>query len=588
MENKNMKNVCIRFLRLEKKCIMQEKSLFVLNIITVIFGTVNNILAILLPKYLLAALNYSDLKLFVLYLAVFLGVRFLITNIVLYLEPIISKKKEHLNSIVINEFLIKSQNTRLEKFEEPGFYNLYLLAYNKCCDIYQGVLDISMQIIKSLLIIFSTVFILSWVNPWFFVFMCCFVLIQTFLSNKVKKLGYIFNKKSIKHQKHLNYLYRLFYIPEYIRDLHTNSIFDFIFDKKNSEIQEMIHLTYTSKKQIAHISMLSTLISYFEMILVNGYLGYMVITGKIWVDMFITSQNSYSQLENSIHGILDSFTKMYENDLYIKDYLSYMLNDSEIINGEVNINSEDIQTITFNNVSFSYPNTNTFALNNVSFTIKKGEHIFIAGENGAGKTSIVKLLLRLYEPTSGSIEINEIGIKNYSVTSLRNCFSSLLQDSMMYAFSIRENLTFGKQIDEVEIKNILTRVRLLNKINNLKNKLDTPVSSQLNDEGVDFSAGEKQLLILARNYLKRNLVYILDEPTSNLDVTMESNILNPILENNSSTLILISHNLNFVRQMDKIIFLQEGKVVETGTTQQLLNKENGTFLEFYNSYNHNL
>ena len=84
----------------------------------------------------------------------------------------------------------------------------------------------------------------------------------------------------------------------------------------------------------------------------------------------------------------------------------------------------------------------------------------------------------------------------------------------MYAFSIRENLTFGKQIDEVEIKNILTRVRLLNKINNLKNKLDTPVSSQLNDEGVDFSAGDKQLLILARNYLKRNLVYILDEPTS--------------------------------------------------------------------------
>lgn len=352
MYEKSKKNFLTRFLTLLKKCILQEPALFILELIVVILETINNILTILFPKYILRSLNESNLELFVFFLFFFLGIRFIVTNLMIYIEPSISKKKEHLNSIVINEFLTKSRNTKLEKFDESGFYNLYLLTFNKCCDIFQGVLDISVQVLKSLLTIFLTILILSWMNPWFFVCMCCFVLIQTLLSNKIKKLGYIYNKKNIEHNKQLNYLYRLFYIPEYMRDLRINSVFDLIFNKKDKEVQEVINLTYTSKKQIANISIFSTIISFIELILVNGYLGYMVFNGTIWIDMLIASQNSYTQLEAAISSILESFTKMYENDLYVKDYLLYMTDNSEVISGDIQIKSSDIQTITFNNVFF--------------------------------------------------------------------------------------------------------------------------------------------------------------------------------------------------------------------------------------------
>lgn len=128
----------------------------------------------------------------------------------------------------------------------------------------------------------------------------------------------------------------------------------------------------------------------------------------------------------------------------------------------------------------------------------------------------------------------------------------------------------------------------MNKINNLRYKLDTPISNQLSDEGVDLSAGEKQRLNLSRNYLKKNLFFILDEPTSNLDAKMEGNILNSILKNRNFTLVLISHNLKFAEQVDKIIFLQGGKVLEVGTLKQLLSNKDGAFLQLYEAYNNKI
>lgn len=519
------------------------------------------------------------------YLILFFGLKFLISNIIIILNPLISKRKEFLNSSVLNEFLRKSESTKLEKFDESGFYNLYLLTFDKCCDIFQGILDNTISIIQSILTIAITTIILSWINPIIFIYMFLFILLQTIISNKIKKLGYNFNKQMIEHNKQLNYMYRLFYIPEYMKDLRINNAFDFIFFKKDKEVENIINLTYTSKKKISYLLIISTLFSFIEMFLINGYLGYMVFLGTIWIDMFITSQNSYSQLETSLSSLLDSFNKMYENDLYIKDYLQYMLNNSEIVDGSIQLKYDEIKTITFQDVSFSYPNTKTYALKNISFNIKMGEHILLLGENGAGKTSIIKLLLRLYEPCSGVIKINNIDIKNYSITSLRHSFSTLLQDSTTYAFSIYDNLCLGSEINYSEILDTLEKVNLVDKTNNLKFKLNTPISSQIDNGGIDFSAGERQKLILARCFLKNTNAYILDEPTSNLDAIIETDILIPIIKRKDILMILISHNLKYIDLMDRIIFMKSGTILADGTKDQLFDSKNEYFLQLYNAYN---
>ena len=576
-------NVLFRFIALTSKCINQEPSLFILNILSIFLETVNNTILILLPKYLLNALSNSNLKQFVIYLLVFIGMRLIVSLVANIINPLISKRREHFNSIIINEFLEKSKRIKLEKFDEPGFYNLYLLSFNKCCDICQGILNIVMHLVQSALTIIITSLILSWINPLVFICMCIFVFFQTFIANRIKKINYDFSKQVIEHNKQLNYIYRLFYIPEYIRDIRINNIFDFVFSKKNAVAAKVIDLNHSTKRKIADHLFFSILLSFVEMILINGYLGYMVLNGTIWIDMYVTSQSSYSHLESSISSILELYTQIYENDLYVKDYLNYLSAEEEVC-GNIHIQSNEIRKITFDNVCFIYPNTSVYALQNVSFSINRGEKILISGENGAGKTTVIRLLLRLYDPSSGHIKINDIDIKEYSISSIRQSFSTLLQDSETYAFSIYDNLCFGKRTAMNGIKDIMKKVELNEVIENLKNGFDTPISSQIYNNGIDFSAGEKQKLILARCFLKGNETYILDEPTSNLDVNAETNILSPIINASNVTLILISHKLKYVKSIDKIIFLKKGQIIEKGTKRQILSKENGEFAKLYNSY----
>ena len=577
------KSVVFRFFTMIFKCIKRDPLLFVLSMMTVFLDVINGTLLLLLPKYLLLFLNRQYMKSFITCIVAFGGTRLLISILILKVTPCISKRKEHLNAIVIDDFLQKSKEIKLEKFEEPGFYNLYLLTFNKCCDIFQNTIDITINIVQSLFTIIVTLAILSWINPLVIGSMFCFILLQTFISGKIKKINYDFNKRVVEHNKRLNYIYKLFYIPEYLKDIRINSIFEFIFLKKDKEANEVIDLTFSSQNSIAHWSIISAIFSFCEMIIINGYLGYMVFKGLIWINMFVTSQSSYSQLETSVGNILDTYTQIYENDLYVKDYLKYMAAETEGMAQGIDIQAEDIRTISFQNVSFVYPNTNTYALQDVSFTVRCGEKVLIVGENGAGKTTILKLLLRLYDPCSGCIKINDIEIKEYSIVALRQVFSTLLQDSVTYAFSIRENLCFGENVDPETVQEVIRKVELQNKIDGLDKKVETPISSQLDDGGIELSAGEKQKLILARNLLKKNKIYIFDEPSSNLDAITEKNILLPILNERQNLLIMISHNLKYVELADKIICLECGKISEEGTKEKLLKKKTGGFFKLYNA-----
>lgn len=249
--------------------------------------------------------------------------------------------------------------------------------------------------------------------------------------------------------------------------------------------------------------------------------------------------------------------------------------------GDRKIYLSDIEKIEFKNVSFSYPNSRTQALHNVSFTISKGERIAVIGNNGAGKTTIIKLLLKLYDPQSGEIEINGTNIKNYDVISLRKTFSVLFQDYTIYPFSIRDNITLGQELSVEKIEYSLQCVDLLKKIQSLINGIDTPITSQMNNSGVEFSGGESQRLALARIYASSSNFVVLDEPTSNLDPLIEYNLYKSLLSTlGEKTIIIISHRLTFTYKMDRILCFNDGRLIEDGSHDELL-KHNGYYAQIY-------
>ncbi|WP_406242698.1 ABC transporter ATP-binding protein [Tissierella carlieri] len=358
---------------------------------------------------------------------------------------------------------------------------------------------------------------------------------------------------------------------------------DFIFKKKYKTVDKILDDTKINSVQVTKISTMRAIINLAEDLFIIAYFAYNVLAKIIWYDDFIVGINSYKQLKNSITQLLSVYTEIYKNDLYIKDYLNFMNNNINIVkSGDIALGVDDIECIEFKSVSFTYMNSKNSALRNINLTIKKNQKIAIVGENGAGKTTIIKLLLRLYDPDEGNIYINNIDIRDYSINSLRNAITVLFQDYSIYAFSIRDNIALNKNLSDYDINEYLEKVGLLDKINNLPFKLDTPITSQLMENGVEFSGGERQRLAIARSYARKSNILILDEPTSNLDPYIESKLYDDLLKDeNEATMIIISHRMTFTYKMSRIICMSKGEIIAEGTHEDLINK-NEYYRKLYN------
>jgi len=402
------------------------------------------------------------------------------------------------------------------------------------------------------------------------------------LSKKKKRISYIYNKDIIEQNRQLNYIYRLFYIPNFIRDLKVNSLGKFIFDKKNEFSNILLKKTIVNWKKIGRLNFWSSLLNAFENLIVTSYLIFECINKKIWVDDFFVAFNGYNSLKNAIESLLLIYTNIYENDLYVKDYIEFMnINLTENNTNHKTFSYDEFESIEFQSVFFKYPNQETYTLKNVSFKIDKGDKLAIIGRNGAGKSTIIKLLLRLYDVKNGKILINGINIQEYDLVSLRSAIAVLFQDFSIYPFTLRENISFGDDILDVLMYNILKSVNLYEMAQDRADFLDLPITNQLYDGGIELSGGESQRIAIARVIASNKKFIVLDEPTSSLDKIVEKQIFSNLIKNKESTIIIVTHNLSFDSAVSRVICFNNGEVVGDGTHTELL-RENTYYKNLYN------
>ena len=496
-----------------------------------------------------------------------------------FFSPRLSLLREKINARIINDFLHKGINLDLEYFDRPGSYDKYTITFGHCCTIVQGSFDILLSFISSFLQVGLIIYVLSWLSPIALLLFLIVCLTQTYINNLTQRDNYEYQKQMNHHNRKLNYLYRLFYVPEFMRDIRANDIKQFIFEKRQTVTEKVLNDTFSANQKISNKNFIVALLSAVESFATMLYFSLEVVWQKIWYDDFVVSLNAYNRLKSAFSKILSNFVTLSANDLYIKDYLSFMETASNVKCGTKRLTTVD--SIEFKDVSFQYPNSNKQTLNNINFVVQKGEHIAIIGKNGAGKTTIIKLLLRLYDPSNGKILINGTDIREYDISSLRKTVSVLFQDYSVYAFSIKENLTLGAKIPDERINIALDRVGLLDKVMSLPQGLDTPITNQLYEGGVEFSGGELQRLALARAYLRDQSFFVLDEPTSNLDPFVESRFFEDLLSQTTNTIIVISHRITFTHKMSKIICINEGRVAEIGAPDVLLKNPNSLYKEMY-------
>lgn len=284
--------------------------------------------------------------------------------------------------------------------------------------------------------------------------------------------------------------------------------------------------------------------------------------------MYISAANQFSGAATQLMAKLVDFRML---GRVLQDYLVFEQMPRSNGKGEETPADMGCGEIEFRHVWFRYPNTEEYALKDVSLTIRKGEKLSIVGRNGAGKTTFIKLLCRLYRPEKGCILLNGVDINTFEERAYAKCLSVLFQDYKIFFFSIRENLAFQETADEERIRVSLGQAGILKKVEGLPLGLDTPMYKDFDKDGTELSGGEMQKLAIARTLYKNAPLVVLDEPTAALDPYAEYEVyskFNAITDGKTS--IYISHRLSSCRFCDAVAVFDNGALVEYGSHEQLV------------------
>jgi ATP-binding cassette subfamily B protein len=312
----------------------------------------------------------------------------------------------------------------------------------------------------------------------------------------------------------------------------------------------------------------------------------MAISGEIGVGTMLFVYTSFNAFQFAAGNILRSLGRIREHIKFSEGYYELMELKSVINENEgEGFDYKKAEDIKLSNVNFKYPDTDVFVLKNINLEIKKYDRIAIVGENGASKTTLTKLISKMYLPTSGEIMIGDKNIKEIKTTDWQRSLSIMTQDYAVYSDSISDQIAYGaqgdpKSVSKTKIKEAARRAHALEFIEKLpKNFESVPVRAFTN--GVELSRGQNQKVALARFLLRDSKVLILDEPTSAIDAIAESKIFNELFEEERDrTIIIISHRFNTVKRADRIIVLDHGEIVEEGSHDELV-KKNGKYHEMY-------
>lgn len=244
--------------------------------------------------------------------------------------------------------------------------------------------------------------------------------------------------------------------------------------------------------------------------------------------------------------------------------------------------SDDEYEIEFRNVSFCYPGSDVYALRNLSIKLRIGERMAVVGKNGSGKTTMIKLLSRLYDPTEGEILLNGIDIRKFDYHEYMQLFSIVFQDFSLFSFSLAKTVAGSEEYDAGRVEDCLIRAGFGERLAQLPDGINTVIGKEWDDNGVLMSGGERQKIAIARALYKDSPFVLLDEPTASLDPLAEFEVYSAFQEMvGSKTAVYISHRLSSCRFCNDIVVFDEGRIVQRGSHEELMRRTNGLYYELW-------
>lgn len=472
----------------------------------------------------------------------------------------------------------KIMSVNYECLEDKDIMDCYQKANNACNSNNVGVEGMMRSIVNLIMIIpiiVTGIVILGTMNIFIVIAMIICAVVQFFISNRTNKKAKekVWDPLAPWWRKH-NYLVYTTSDFSAAKDIRMFGLRDWLTDKFKALNKERYEAQKMNSKIWLFASIANTVIWTVIQAAVYAWLILSVVNGNMSIGNFTlylaSSMTFFEYINNLLNAVSDLFAKSREYD----DFRSFM----DIDGGENNSVGKEVPVLsqyefTFRNVSFKYPKAENYALKNVNLTLKAGERLAVVGLNGAGKTTFIKLLMRLYEPTEGEIILNGVNIKEYNKNSYYSIFSPAFQEVNLFAFPLFMNVSMlsEEQTDKQRAEHCVIASGLEEKLKELDKGIDTEMLKVIYDDGTDLSGGEKQKLALARALYKNAPVVVLDEPTAALDALAESKLYGDFDKFiGNKTAVYISHRLSSTQFCDKVAMFKDGSIIEYGTHSELM------------------
>lgn len=369
--------------------------------------------------------------------------------------------------------------------------------------------------------------------------------------------------------------------PSFMPEIRLMNAFKKMINSWRVSMKKSQDMVYANDKRLVKYDIVAEVAQPLVSFGANVYFFRLLLAGTIGLDRFIFLRGMLEQAGTSASTVANSIQRLHELSINLQNFSEVFNTAPAIPNGKVEVKRP--LTIEFKNVSFAYPGTDQLVLDDVSFLIVPGSKLALVGENGAGKTTLIKLLLRQYLPTKGTITINGTDIREIKQEDYYAAISNLSQDFLVVThLSIRDNLVMGLEHEssDEQIYKTTDLVDATQFLQKLPHKLASRLDASF-DDGTNLSGGQKQRLGVARALLRNGDIMILDEPTSAIDAKAEYLIFNNIYKAHvGKTTLIVSHRFSTVRKADKIIVMEQGKITEYGTHEELL-KHGGLYKEMF-------
>lgn len=503
------------------------------------------------------------------------------------------KYKPRLYRALKEEMFKKASEIDLYCYDDPAYYNDFVLSVSQseaAIDRFLELLNMAMQAIT---VLFTTGIFYIMTDPIGIAFVFASFILRFVVSKKLNKVNYENRLAVNPHMRKRDYVSRVFYLKDFAKELRLHPNAGAQLEEEFAEANDNI---IKEHKKVAVKRVCFQFLKDYGVgdFLIDGlYITYLVYKAAVlhtvnYSDAVILF-NRTGSLRGSMSRFADLGPKAHENSMFVDKIRAFLNYEPRLKNNEGDAVPEGAGELKLEHVTFKYSESGRKVLDDISLSVKPGEHIAIVGYNGAGKTTLIKLFMRLYDPTSGSISYHGRNITELCPNDYHKRIGVVFQDYQMFGANLAENVVMDDlPKDELDtrapqITAALTDAGFAQKLARLPAGLFTQVTTEFDKKGVDFSGGESQKVAISRAFYKKADILIMDEPSSALDPIAEYE-LNKAMESaaKGKTVFYISHRLSTTRDADRIIMLERGRIIEEGTHTELLAR-NGKYAEMWNA-----